>query len=234
MISVGSFSWEQVTLKDTDTTLIPIQCLVLWCSTRWILCVKAQHACTLCPTFQERSDSSLPTSNKLKLWIVSGAGLIFFLFFFTGISKQTETELAVRQLHGAGRAAVSSHDPSLTQSDWGLQGRLQGRLQSGAGERLETEGRQKQEGKRAQVLYGTFKGHFMVLGLFWRWGGFTEKRWRRGEIMSQIRGRVVTSRCFRVSSQRAGWKLFLLRQHLLNSKDTDTWEIRICSAGKCC
>lgn len=29
MISVGSFSWEQVTLKDTDTTLIPIQCLVL-------------------------------------------------------------------------------------------------------------------------------------------------------------------------------------------------------------
>lgn len=158
----------------------------------------------------------------------------FFPFFFTGISKQTETELAVRQLHGAGRAAVSSHDPSLTQSDWGLQGRLQGRLQSGAGERLETEGRQKQEGKRAQVLYGTFKGHFMVLGLFWRWGGFTEKRWRRGEIMSQIRGRVVTSRCFRVSSQRAGWKLFLLRQHLLNSKDTDTWEIRICSAGKCC
>lgn len=41
----------------------------------------------------------------------------FFPFFFTGISKQTEMELAVRQLHGAGRAAVSSHDPSLTQSD---------------------------------------------------------------------------------------------------------------------
>lgn len=84
MISVGSFSWEQVTLKDTDTTLIPSQCLVLWCSARWILCVKAQHACTLCPTFQERSDLSLPTSNKLKLWIVSGAGLIFFPFFFHG------------------------------------------------------------------------------------------------------------------------------------------------------
>lgn len=114
----------------------------------------------------------------------------FFPFFFTGISKQTETELAVRQLHGAGRAAVSSHDPSLTQSDWGLQGRLQGRLQSGAGERLETEGRQKQEGKRAQVLYGTFKGHFMVLGLFWRWGGVHRKK-DGGEAKSWVRYEAV-------------------------------------------
>lgn len=83
-----------------------------------IMRVKAQHACTLCPTFLKRW-TPLSHSNKLKLWIVSGAGLFFppSPFFFTCISKQTEMELAVCHLHGAKQAAVSSHDPSLTQSD---------------------------------------------------------------------------------------------------------------------
>lgn len=35
-------------------------------------------------------------------------------------------KLAVGRLHGAGRAAVSSHDPGLTQSDWGVQWSLRG------------------------------------------------------------------------------------------------------------
>lgn len=65
-------------------------------------------------------------------------------FFSMGIGKQTDAEIAVRQRHGAGRAAVSSHDPSVTQSDWGLRGRLQGRLQTG---RLEAERGQKREGR---------------------------------------------------------------------------------------
>lgn len=75
---------------------------------------EAQHACTLCPTFQ-RDGLRRPTATN------ANTGLFqvqtYFFPFFTGISKQTETELAVRQLHEAGRAAVSSHDPSLTQSD---------------------------------------------------------------------------------------------------------------------
>lgn len=80
--------------------------------------LKAQHACTLWPTFSMRGLHHPTATKTQKLWIVSGAGLFFsFSFFSMGIGKQTDAELAVRQRHGAGRAAVSSHDPSVTQSD---------------------------------------------------------------------------------------------------------------------
>lgn len=67
------------------------------------------------PYFPEETDSAIPQQQTQTLDCFR-CRAIFFLFF-TGISKQTEMELAVCQLHGAGRAAVSSHDPSLTQSD---------------------------------------------------------------------------------------------------------------------
>lgn len=72
---------------------------------------------TMAYFLDERTPPSHSNKNA-KLWIVSGAGLFFsFSFFSMGIGKQTDAELAVRQRHGAGQAAVSSHDPSVTQND---------------------------------------------------------------------------------------------------------------------
>lgn len=68
------------------------------------------------PYFPEETHSAHPTATNSNFGLFQVRGAIFFPFF-TGISKQTEMELAVCQLHGAGQAAVSSHDPSRTQSD---------------------------------------------------------------------------------------------------------------------
>lgn len=110
----------------------------------------AQHGCTLWPSFQ--AGPARPShGTTLTLWIVSGAEDVFFFsfFFFTGISKQTAAALAVRGPHGAGRAAVSSHDPGLTQSSRQITGHtellreIRGREQAGT------------RGHPAKVLYGS-------------------------------------------------------------------------------
>lgn len=129
------------------------------------------------PYFPKGTDSAVPQQQTRTVDCFRCRPI--FSFFFTGISKQTELELAVRRLREAGRAAVSSHDPSLTQRDWGPWGRLQGGLQSG-----EIRGRNKKvEGSALKVIlwYG---GAFAL----WR-----EKRCRNQSDLSP-QGVITTSR----------------------------------------
>lgn len=72
--------------------------------------VETQNASTLRPP--EETHSIVPRQQTLDC----------FRCTTTGVSRQTEAELAVRQLHAAGRTAVSSHDPSLTHSHEGCGG----------------------------------------------------------------------------------------------------------------
>lgn len=104
--------------------------------------VKAQHACTLWPTFQSWIHHPLTTNYNTRLIQVQS---YFFPPLFTGISKQIKMGLAVCQLHGAGPAAVSSHDPSLTQTDWWLQGRYGEVAKTGLGKTDDTETDGKKE-----------------------------------------------------------------------------------------
>lgn len=156
-----------------------------------IVC-KAQHACTLCPTSQRRRTPP-SHSNKLKLWIVSGAEL-FCSFFFHG-HQQTNRNGARCLSTAWGRTSSCEFPWPKCDSEWlRAAGKITGEVTKWCcWERLETERRHmKQEGRELKCFTARLKVILRCSDVGRSQCGGTEKT-QRDKIMSQIWDHVVTS-----------------------------------------
>ena len=185
----------------------------------WILCVKAQHACTLCPTFQRRR--TRPShSNKLKLWIVSGAGLFFSFFSRASANKPKRSSLSVNCMGPDEQLWVPMTQVWLRATE-GCREDYRGGYKVVLGEIRDTEETETWNKKVENwSALRHFKGNFMVL----RFSGGVVHRKDAGEtkIMTQKRVCAFTSAVFRtsrfetVSSSEEALNLALIRWEFIN------------------